>query len=84
MLVYFLLYVSPNYLLICLFSSLFMCWFVILGKHLAEHCRAEYDKVPNFILWVLAEIAIVACDIPEGKGASYFEIEYRISKLMCY
>ena len=61
-----------------------MCWFAILGKHLAEHCRAEYARVPNFILWVLAEIAIVACDIPEGKGASYFEIECRISKAMCY
>lgn len=59
-----------------------MCWFVILGKHLAEHCRAEYPRVPNFILWVLAEIAIVACDIPEGKGASYFEIVYRILKVM--
>ncbi|KAG5537429.1 hypothetical protein RHGRI_024752 [Rhododendron griersonianum] len=34
-------------------------------KHLAEHCRAEYSKVPNFILWILAESAIVACDIPE-------------------
>ncbi|CAL5440330.1 unnamed protein product [Camellia sinensis] len=38
---------------------------VVTGKHLAEHCRAEYPRVPNFILWVLAEIAIVACDIPE-------------------
>lgn len=37
-----------------------------VGKHLAEHCRTEYEKVPNFILWILAEIAIVACDIPEG------------------
>jgi len=34
--------------------------------HLAEHCRAEYSRVPNFILWVIAEIAVVACDIPEG------------------
>jgi Mn2+/Fe2+ NRAMP family transporter len=36
------------------------------GKHLAEHCRAEYPKVTNFILWILAELAVVACDIPEG------------------
>lgn len=36
------------------------------GKHLAEHCRKEYPRVPNFMLWILAEIAIVACDIPEG------------------
>ncbi|KAL7162149.1 hypothetical protein ACSBR2_042597 [Camellia fascicularis] len=44
---------------------------VVTGKHLAEHCRAEYPKVPNFILWVLAEIAIVACDIPEVIGTAF-------------
>ncbi|WZY97923.1 hypothetical protein YC2023_070252 [Brassica napus] len=33
---------------------------VVTGKHLAEHCRAEYSKVPNFMLWVVAEIAVVA------------------------
>ena len=41
-------------------------YFLLAGMHLAEHCRAEYSRVPNFILWVIAEIAIVACDIPEG------------------
>ncbi|CAH2040390.1 unnamed protein product [Thlaspi arvense] len=44
---------------------------VVTGKHLAEHCRIEYPKVPNFILWVLAEIAIVACDIPEVIGTAF-------------
>lgn len=44
---------------------------VVTGKHLAEHCRAEYEKVPNFILWVLAEISIVACDIPEVIGTAF-------------
>ncbi|CAG7905033.1 unnamed protein product [Brassica rapa] len=44
---------------------------VVTGKHLAEHCRAEYSKVPNFLLWVVAEIAIVACDIPEGTKFLY-------------
>lgn len=44
---------------------------VVTGKHLAEHCRNEYPKVPNFILWVLAEIAIVACDIPEVIGTAF-------------
>ena len=32
---------------------------------MAEHYRAEYSRVPNFVLWFFAEIAIVACDIPE-------------------
>ncbi|KAM4089885.1 hypothetical protein ACJW30_09G017800 [Castanea mollissima] len=44
---------------------------VVTGKHLAEHCRNEYNKVPNFILWVLAEVAIVACDIPEVIGTAF-------------
>ncbi|XP_042515401.1 metal transporter Nramp6-like isoform X2 [Macadamia integrifolia] len=44
---------------------------VVTGKHLAEHCRAEYARVPNFILWVLAEISIVACDIPEVIGTAF-------------
>ncbi|WVZ25443.1 hypothetical protein V8G54_003987 [Vigna mungo] len=44
---------------------------VVTGKHLAEHCRAEYSPLPNFILWVIAEIAIVACDIPEVIGTAF-------------
>nr|QJW82749.1 natural resistance-associated macrophage protein 1 [Malus hupehensis var. mengshanensis] len=44
---------------------------VVTGKHLAEHCRAEYPRVTNFILWVLAEISIVACDIPEVIGTAF-------------
>ncbi|KAL2332517.1 hypothetical protein Fmac_020098 [Flemingia macrophylla] len=40
---------------------------VVTGKHLAEHCRTEYPGVSNFILWIIAEIAIVACDIPEDS-----------------
>ncbi|CAN1226772.1 Metal transporter Nramp6 [Linum perenne] len=47
---------------------------VVTKKHLAEHCRNEYPRVPNFILWVLAEIAIVACDIPEGDLSFSFFI----------
>ncbi|XP_071901635.1 metal transporter Nramp6-like isoform X1 [Coffea arabica] len=44
---------------------------VVTGKHLAEHCRKEYPKVANIILWILAEIAIVACDIPEVIGTAF-------------
>ncbi|XP_008228792.1 PREDICTED: metal transporter Nramp6-like [Prunus mume] len=44
---------------------------VVTGKHLAEHCRAEYPRVTNFILWVLAEISVVACDIPEVIGTAF-------------
>ncbi|ESW07809.1 hypothetical protein PHAVU_010G160800 [Phaseolus vulgaris] len=44
---------------------------VVTGMHLAEHCRAEYSRLPNFILWVIAEIAVVACDIPEVIGTAF-------------
>ncbi|KAL2332521.1 hypothetical protein Fmac_020102 [Flemingia macrophylla] len=44
---------------------------VVTGKHLAEHCRTEYPRVSNFILWIIAEIAIVACDIPEVIGTAF-------------
>lgn len=44
---------------------------VVTGKHLAEHCKNEYEKVTNLILWVLAEISIVACDIPEVIGTAF-------------
>lgn len=40
---------------------------MLAGKHLAEHCKMEYARPTNFVLWVIAEIAIVACDIPEGR-----------------
>ena len=36
------------------------------GKHLAEHCRSEYPRPVTLLLWVVAELAIVASDIPEG------------------
>ncbi|KVI06072.1 Natural resistance-associated macrophage protein [Cynara cardunculus var. scolymus] len=44
---------------------------VVTGKHLAEHCKNEYEKVTNIILWILAEISIVACDIPEVIGTAF-------------
>ncbi|XP_057757978.1 metal transporter Nramp1-like isoform X1 [Arachis stenosperma] len=44
---------------------------VVTGKHLAEHCRNEYPWATNFILWFIAEIAIVACDIPEVIGTAF-------------
>ncbi|KAL4382214.1 hypothetical protein AHAS_Ahas04G0211100 [Arachis hypogaea] len=44
---------------------------VVTGKHLAEHCRNEYPWATNFILWFIAEIAIVACNIPEVIGTAF-------------
>ncbi|KAK7257158.1 hypothetical protein RIF29_30928 [Crotalaria pallida] len=44
---------------------------VVAGKHLAEHCRAEYSRVTNLFLWVIGEVVIVACDIPEVNGTAF-------------
>ncbi|EPS63802.1 metal transporter, partial [Genlisea aurea] len=44
---------------------------VVTGNHLAEHCRKEYPRITNFILWILAEVSVVACDIPEVIGTAF-------------
>ncbi|KAK2976020.1 hypothetical protein RJ640_011807 [Escallonia rubra] len=36
------------------------------GKHLAEVCEAEYPRYITYCLWFLAEISVIATDIPEG------------------
>jgi Mn2+/Fe2+ NRAMP family transporter len=36
------------------------------GKHLAEHCRAEYPRKLSYALWLFAELAVTTADIPEG------------------
>jgi Mn2+/Fe2+ NRAMP family transporter len=46
--------------------SLMSCLTLLSGKHLSEHCRTEYPRYVNFVLWILAEVSIVASDIPEG------------------
>ncbi|MBV8383398.1 MAG: Nramp family divalent metal transporter [Planctomycetaceae bacterium] len=41
----------------------------VVTKHdLAQACRAEYSPAVNAVLWVLAEIAIAACDLAEVLG----------------
>ncbi|CAN6459213.1 unnamed protein product [Victoria cruziana] len=44
---------------------------VITGKHLAEHCRDEYPSFVNYCLWILAEVAVIAADIPEVIGTAF-------------
>ena len=41
---------------------------VVTGHDLAQACRAEYSPGVNAILWLLAEIAIAACDLAEILG----------------
>ncbi|KAL6492903.1 hypothetical protein OROGR_032662 [Orobanche gracilis] len=44
---------------------------VSTGKHLSELCRAEYPVMVRYCLWVLAEIAVIAADIPEVIGTAF-------------
>ncbi|XP_077231729.1 metal transporter Nramp7.2-like [Tasmannia lanceolata] len=44
---------------------------VTTGKHLAEHCKDEYPKNIKYCLWLLAELAVIAADIPEVVGSAF-------------
>jgi manganese transport protein len=41
---------------------------VVTGHDLAQACRAEYSPAVNRLLWLLAELAIAACDLAEVLG----------------
>ncbi|GFS39536.1 concanavalin A-like lectin protein kinase family protein [Actinidia rufa] len=40
-------------------------WAPSKGKHLAEQCKTEYANPVNYCLRILAEVAVIAADIPE-------------------
>ncbi|XP_059630230.1 metal transporter Nramp7.2-like [Cornus florida] len=44
---------------------------VSTGKHLSELCKAEYPKYIKYCLWLLAEVAVIAADIPEVIGTAF-------------
>ncbi|XVF59119.1 hypothetical protein PTKIN_Ptkin07bG0249600 [Pterospermum kingtungense] len=49
------------------------------GKHLSEQCRMEYPKAVNYCLWILAEVAVIAADIPEVIGTAFaLEILFKV------
>jgi natural resistance-associated macrophage protein len=41
---------------------------MVTGKHLAELCYENLHPVPNCILWVMVEIAIIGSDMQEVPG----------------
>jgi manganese transport protein len=43
---------------------------VVTGKDLAQECRDYYPRGLTIPLWLLAEVAIVACDLAEVLGAA--------------
>jgi manganese transport protein len=43
---------------------------VATGRDLAQACRDHFSRPVGFILWILAEIAISACDLAEVIGSA--------------
>jgi manganese transport protein len=43
---------------------------IVTGRDLAQACREAYPRGVNVALWMLCEIAIVACDMAEVLGAA--------------
>jgi len=43
---------------------------MVTGKHLAELCYENYHPIPNFLLWIMVEIAIIGSDMQEVIGTS--------------
>ncbi|KAI6690945.1 hypothetical protein NL676_027773 [Syzygium grande] len=44
---------------------------VSTGKHLSELCKVEYPDLVKYCLWLLAEVAVIAADIPEVIGTAF-------------
>ncbi len=43
---------------------------IVTGRDLAQACRDHYSQPISLILWLLAEIAIIACDLAEVIGSA--------------
>ncbi len=43
---------------------------IVTGHDLAQACRRNYSRPVNFMLWILCELAIIACDLAEVLGTA--------------
>lgn len=43
---------------------------IVAGRDLAQACRESYPRPVGYVLWVLCEIAIAACDLAEVLGTA--------------
>jgi manganese transport protein len=57
-------------LMAILLQSLCVRLGVATGRDLAQACRDYFNPRVNFVLWVLCEIAIAACDLAELLGSA--------------
>jgi manganese transport protein len=68
---YTLLYViMASNLLAILLQSLALKLGIATGRDLAQACRESYSKPVSIALWLIAEIAIAACDLAEVIGSA--------------
>jgi len=57
-------------LIAILLQSLALKLGIVTGRDLAQACRDHYSRPVSFVLWILCEIAIAACDLAEVIGAA--------------
>src|ERR1700737_2265780 len=43
---------------------------IATGRDLAQACREHYSRRASFVLWIVCEIAIAACDLAEVLGSA--------------
>ncbi|OGK19074.1 divalent metal cation transporter [Candidatus Roizmanbacteria bacterium RIFCSPLOWO2_12_FULL_40_12] len=43
---------------------------IVSGRDLAQACRDTFPKWANYILWIMAEVMITACDLAEVIGSA--------------
>lgn len=62
--------VLASSLMAILLQSLALRLGIATGRDLAQACRDHYSRPTAIVLWLLAEVAIVACDLAEVIGSA--------------
>jgi manganese transport protein len=57
-------------LMAILFQALSARLGIVYGRDLAQACRDHYSKTISYILWIICEGAIAACDLAEVLGSA--------------
>ncbi|HVX88744.1 MAG TPA: Nramp family divalent metal transporter [Gemmatimonadales bacterium] len=57
-------------LMAILLQSLALKLGIVTGRDLAQACRDHYSRPVSFVLWILCEVAIAACDLAEVIGSA--------------
>ncbi len=57
-------------LMAILLQSLALRLGIVTGRDLAQACRDHFHPKVSFVLWILCELAIIACDLAEVIGSA--------------